>query len=224
MNPYITIKKVDGNNSIFYLYQADITIANQLRVIMMDRVPTMAIDVVDVTKNETVLTDEALIQRLGLVPIESQLVDQYSFPEDCDCSDRCSKCSAVINLIIKSNPEGPIKYRKLTSLDLSPIGSVQPVKHIISGQEEGVDLILISNHQNIKMRCLAIKGRGSQHAKWTPVCKVVYWPDKTDTSRIYFEVETVGSLTIHELLKSACQILTAERAKVDQIVKITIRE
>lgn len=213
---YIKIDQLDGNKCDFHLYNASNLMANKLRVTMMNKVPSMAINVVNVTENESVLPDEIIVHRLGLIPLESHAVDDYIFPNQCDCSGQCSKCSATIHLKIKSSHNNGLnQLRNITSLDLtfSDDQQIKPVSYQISGKEVGVVILPLTNNQNLNFECFATKGYGSNHAKWSPVSKVVYWPDKKDKSdkpRFYFSIETIGTLTVLELLKSACNILASE--------------
>lgn len=48
----------------------DAPIANALRRIMIAEVPTMAIEKVFVTNNTSVIPDEVLVHRMGLIPIQ----------------------------------------------------------------------------------------------------------------------------------------------------------
>ncbi len=211
---------MDENNGVFYLYQASYPIANNLRVTMMDKVPSMAINVVNVTENESILADELIVQRLGLIPLVSNQVDNYLFSDQCDCSGQCSKCSAVIYLKIKSiNLDNLCQLRHITSCDLTPSKDhqIKPVKYQVLGKNQGIPIVPLRNDQALDFECFATKGCGSQHAKWSTVSKVVYWPDEEDTSdnpRFYFSVETTGALTVLELLKSACQILATKSIKI----------
>ena len=52
--------------------------ANALRRIMLSEVPTLAIDMVDMQINNSVLNDEFIAHRLGLIPIVSKSVDDFS--------------------------------------------------------------------------------------------------------------------------------------------------
>ena len=47
--------------------------ANTLRRIIADEVPTMAIEDVEFTKNNSILYDEMIAHRLGLIPLSTDL-------------------------------------------------------------------------------------------------------------------------------------------------------
>ena len=56
----------------FVLSETDTSVANTLRRIMIAEVPTLAIDLVEFHDNSTVLNDEYIAHRLGLMPIRYQ--------------------------------------------------------------------------------------------------------------------------------------------------------
>jgi DNA-directed RNA polymerase II subunit RPB3 len=68
------------NDSIrFRLSDADISVANALRRVLIAEVPTMAIDLVEVEVNNSVMHDEFLAHRLGLVPLLSDKVTDFKY-------------------------------------------------------------------------------------------------------------------------------------------------
>ena len=79
----ITPIKNTENNLIFEMDGVDASIANAFRRIMISEVPTMAIETVYITSNTSVIPDEILAHRLGLIPL---LIDpsKFKFKEGID--------------------------------------------------------------------------------------------------------------------------------------------
>jgi len=63
----------------FSLVNCDVSLANTLRRIILSEVPTMAIHYVFIYDNTSVLPDEYIAHRLGLIPLISTAVDQYVY-------------------------------------------------------------------------------------------------------------------------------------------------
>jgi DNA-directed RNA polymerase II subunit RPB3 len=87
----------------FTLYNADLSIANALRRIMLSEVPTMAIEFVQFNSNTSCLHDEYLAHRLGLVPLYSSNVDNFNYPYECGCADGCALCTVKFTLRVKND-------------------------------------------------------------------------------------------------------------------------
>ena len=58
----------DNGTLSFILKDSDHVFANTLRRLMIDEVPTMAIEEVEFQKNNSIAYDEMIAHRLGLVP------------------------------------------------------------------------------------------------------------------------------------------------------------
>jgi hypothetical protein len=70
--PEVEVRRITDDYGEFVLRGTDVSMANALRRVMIAEVPTIAIDLVEFENNTTVLNDEFLAHRLGLVPLVSE--------------------------------------------------------------------------------------------------------------------------------------------------------
>ena len=167
------IKVVEDKENIFrFLLQGtNHAYANALRRTMLAEVPVMAIEDVIILENTSVLYDETIAHRLGLIPLKTDL-DAYVLPEECDCKSElgCSKCRASLTLEIEASDEPMIVY----SSHLKPESDVTP----ISGN---IPIVKLGARQKLRLEAYARLGRGIEHAKWQPVsaCAYKYLPSVT---------------------------------------------
>ena len=71
----------------FILKDSNHVFANTLRRLMIDDVPTMAIEDIEFSKNNSILYDEIIAHRLGLVPLKTDL-KSYNLPNQCKCEGK----------------------------------------------------------------------------------------------------------------------------------------
>jgi DNA-directed RNA polymerase subunit D len=138
--------------------------ANAVRRSMLADVPVMAIEDVIMVENSSVMYDEILAHRLGLVPLKTDL-DAFVLPEECDCKSDlgCSKCRASFILEAEATDDTTTVY----SGDLKPATSVVPVS-------DKIPIVKLARGQKIRLEAYARLGRGSEHAKWQPVSTAAY--------------------------------------------------
>lgn len=79
MMPQVKILHYDKYTIKFELKNTDLTVANALRRIIIAEVPTMAIDIVEISENTSALHDEFIAHRCGLIPLISYDVDEYNY-------------------------------------------------------------------------------------------------------------------------------------------------
>ncbi|HMA04594.1 MAG TPA: DNA-directed RNA polymerase subunit D, partial [Methanomicrobiales archaeon] len=96
----ITFVRVADNAARFYLAGAWPALANSLRREMISGVPTLAIDDIRIYDNTSVLFDEMLAHRLGLIPLRTELSTHV--PKDqCSCQGAgCPACTATYTLSV----------------------------------------------------------------------------------------------------------------------------
>jgi DNA-directed RNA polymerase II subunit RPB3 len=73
--PKVQILNIAPHEMRFILSETDTSVANALRRIMIAEVPTLAIEKVEFIENSTVLNDEYIAHRLGLIPLRYQAQD-----------------------------------------------------------------------------------------------------------------------------------------------------
>lgn len=168
----IEIQEVTDENIRFTMEDCTLALANALRRIMHTEIPTLAIEIVQYDKNSTVIPEEMTTDRLGLIPIESSTADKYRYPSDCSCKEYCDNCSIAISLRVSNSSSTPLN---VTSKDFffesnSNIVQVGDSMHPSLITRLGVN-------QAIHCRCIAIKGKGEIHSKWSPVTAVAFGYD-----------------------------------------------
>lgn len=137
--PKIKILQLREDLLQFLLTDCDSSVANSLRRVLMAEVPTMAIDLVNIYENGSVLHDEFLAHRLGLVPIRWKdenflLQERFKyFWEEHDCAlhqgaEICPKCCVEILLqVINEETDPEAEPVTVTSRDLTLVWDGQQV-------------------------------------------------------------------------------------------------
>lgn len=170
--PIVKIKDLTEETCVFKMKNVDTSIANALRRVMIAEVPTLAIELVEIENNSSMLPDEFICHRLGLIPISSHYAENMVYRRDCSCEDMCPDCSVEFTLYVKC--EEPNDYYIVTSKDLKCMEPQRfgPVHTSGSGDPQGITIAKLRRGQELKLRAVAQKGTGKEHAKWSPVATV----------------------------------------------------
>ncbi|CCE62602.1 hypothetical protein TPHA_0C04510 [Tetrapisispora phaffii CBS 4417] len=173
--PQVKIREATKDNVDFIVSNVDLAMANAFRRVMIAEIPTLAIDSVEVISNTTVLADEFIAHRLGLVPLQSADIEQLEYSRDCFCEDHCDKCSVVLTLQALGESESTTN---VYSKDLVIVSDLlgRNIGHPIIQDKEGNGVLIckLRKGQELKFTCIAKKGIAKEHAKWGPAAAIEF--------------------------------------------------
>lgn len=140
---------------VFLLKGTNPVMANTLRRMIVNEVPTLAIEEVTFSKNSSALYDEMIAHRLGLVPLITNL-KEYNLKEECTCKGKgCAKCTVNFSL----NITGPCTVYAEEIKFKDPEVKVAYPKLVIAKLLKG---------QNLECVGFAVLGQGKTHIKFSP--------------------------------------------------------
>lgn len=185
-NPIVTRLELDKDEEVgpirnpnvlkFNIKGVDEAFVNALKRTMTEDVPTLAIDKVEIYKNTSVLYDQMLVvQRLSFISINSENVDQFVYADECLCKNTsidsyCKKCSVAFQINVKNTSK---EVRVVTDRDFE-CDCEEDRKYIEFPNQPGLPplpIVELGHQQEIHLKAIVRKGRGSLHAKWSPIVK-----------------------------------------------------
>ena len=155
----MTMEVIESNQenkkAVFILENIDNSLANAIRRTVLEDVPTMAAEDVEIRKNSSVLYDETIAHRVGMIPLTTDL-KSYNFQSKCTCKgEGCASCQS--KLVLKK--EGPCMVLasdfKSTDPEIKPAYPDIPIVKLLKGQ-------------TLEIEATAILGTGKEHSKWAP--------------------------------------------------------
>jgi DNA-directed RNA polymerase subunit D len=205
----IKILEKDDNRVVLEFNNIPRQYVNALRRLSISEVPTFAIDDVVMLENSSVMHDEAVAHRLGLVPLRTDL-QRFVLPNLCECKSTlgCTKCRVLLVLDSEAND----KTKVVTSAELvSEDDIVKPIS-------KEIPIIVLAPGQKLKFEAYARLGLGKDHAKWQPTSAAVVKDGKDDNQTILI-IETTGSLTAHEVVMAAISRLANKMRDFNDLIQ-----
>lgn len=155
---------------------------------MIAEVPTVAIEHVFIINNTSIIQDEVLSHRLGLIPlaIDPRLL---AWKKAGDAVNEKNSVVFKLHVSCRKLPDGTLENERVYSNQLKWLsqGSEMPDETNAKFEEDQSsflkqarpvhDDILIAKlrpGQTIELECHCIKGVGEEHAKWSPVATAWY--------------------------------------------------
>jgi len=204
--PQVTVDELTADTIKFTLSNTDTSVANALRRVMLAEVPTMAIDKVEFMENTTVLHDDFIAHRLGLIPLTSEhagfdtdstdfdaaglgpALSAFQYNRDCSCQAFCPRCTVQFDLDVKAKEDSTL-YVTSEALK-SEFESRCKVAVGNDGENAHILIVKMRKGQALKLKAYAQKGIGKEHAKWGPCCTAVfaYEPEVELNHKVYAEM------------------------------------
>lgn len=172
--------KIEGANEV---------VANSLRRAMMIKAPTLAVQELEITKNESALFDEVLANRIGQIP--------FTVPDNLDEGDK-------VHVALKQEGPGDVLAEDLKT-DNAEAEPVNP---------EAV-LVTLKENQDVDLEAEAELGRGEDHAKHQGGT-VGY--EKKGEGEYLFRIESTSGYSNEELFEEAVQQVMDELDEFEEAV------
>lgn len=138
----------------FLLSGVSAALANGIRRACMSEVPILAIDELSLYDNTSVLFDEQIALRMGLVPLQVEDPDVFSRSEECQCNgEGCPGCRVDFMLSV----EGPgMVYSK----------DIQFTDPSVKPAFDKIPIVILGEGEKLVMEGYATKRVGRDHSKW----------------------------------------------------------
>lgn len=186
----LNISYITERTANFDLIGLDTSIANAFRRIMISEVPSVAIEFVYIFNNTSIIQDEVLAHRLGLVPLKvdpdllswvdpnAEEKEKFTDENTIVLSLNVS-CTRNPNAVKGDNrPENLYKNSNVYAKDLKfePQGrQVETFKdHPVVPCDPNILLAKLRPGQEISLRAHCVLGIGADHAKFSPVATASY--------------------------------------------------
>ena len=172
--------------------------ANALRRICLNGVPIYAVESIDVLENSSVLADEGVAHRVGLIPLKTDL----SASKDGNENDK-------IMLTLDSG------FSDETRTILS--GELKSQDESVVPTSNDIPIVTLAPGQSIKFEAYARLGKGTEHARWNS-SNVVTLTDTEKEDEKLLTVESTGALNPKHIILSSVEQLSSKLSEFKTII------
>jgi DNA-directed RNA polymerase subunit D len=193
----VEYKKKGDKKESFVVYGINYTLANAIRRSVMTHVPSMAIDRVTVYENTSILYEEMIAQRLGLIPLTTDL-KTYKIPDE-----KYKKGDATYECALILEKEGPSTVYSGDLKSRDP--KIKPV-------HDKIPIVKLAENQKVKMEMSARLGFMGEHAKFQS--SISSYKQLNDSDFEFF-VESYNNLSAREITELGLENLEAKIGELE---------
>lgn len=212
------LKKINSKGGLYEMeiLDEDDWYVNTLRRLMLSEVPVMAIEIVEISRNDSILYDEVITHRLGLIPLKTDIAS-YTLPGEEEKASGEYLAQSSVKLTLEAKGPGVVYAKDFKSADpkIKPVYPETPIVKLLENQE-------------IKLVATAVLGKGKDHVKWNP--GHVYYRHKGADENLseeealaerdyYFRIESWGQLSPDEIATTAIEQHNQQLKEFDKLVK-----
>ena len=171
---------------------------NALRRICLNGVPIYAVESVDMLENSSVLADEGIAHRIGLIPLKTDL----SASKDGNENDK-------IMLTLDSGVSD--ETRTILS------GEIKSQDDSVIPTSKDIPIVTLAPGQSLKFEAYARLGKGTEHAKWNSATIVTLTETEKENEKI-LTVESTGALDPKHIILSSVEQLSTKLSEFKTII------
>lgn len=182
------------------------SIANAIRRAVLTYLPVMAIDNVTIYENTSPIYEEILVQRIGMIPLTTDL-KTYGFKDECKCKGKgCALCEA--SFVLEKSGPGTLYSGDLKARD----AKVKPV-------HDKIPLVKMAEDQKVKMEMTARLGLMSEHAKFQgALCSY----KQLSEEEFEFFVESYNNFSAGEVIDHVMTVLEDKLSELEEEYKAKV--
>jgi len=178
----LSVIKMDAMDMEFDMIGYDAGLANAVRRILVSDIPSMGIEKVYMYLNTSIMQDEVMAHRLGLIPLTAD-PRLFSYPPpDWTPETGTERDTLEFSLSIKctrsSDPSKPYNNEKVFTKHFQWVPRGEQEKWIgTTNPFSGAPDILVNKLRpghEMDLKVFAVKGTGRDHAKFSPVATAFY--------------------------------------------------